>query len=106
MCANVAASWNHKFRQAGRDRLVEEMKATLRSLTRAIVDHRDAITGGQREETTADRMLWVRLDLLPHFYDDRTAGPMDRALPAERDAPATGHHALPPPFSHTTEHTP
>ncbi|MFJ9782580.1 hypothetical protein ACIRSS_23565 [Amycolatopsis sp. NPDC101161] len=37
----------------------------LRTLTQAIADHRDAIRSGSREETAADRMLWLRLKLPP-----------------------------------------
>ncbi|WP_328442800.1 hypothetical protein [Amycolatopsis sp. NBC_00438] len=42
------------------------MAAALRTLTQAVAEHRDAIRNGSREETAADRMLWLRLDLPPY----------------------------------------
>ncbi|MEU3767980.1 hypothetical protein AB0E55_23255 [Amycolatopsis keratiniphila] len=42
-----------------------EIRTALRTLAQAVADHRDTIRRSDCQETTADRMLWVRLDLLP-----------------------------------------
>lgn len=57
-----------RIRQADGDRRVRDLTSTLRSMARAVADHRDAIRRGEREETTADRLLWVRLDLVPEKW--------------------------------------
>ncbi|MFI7114912.1 hypothetical protein [Amycolatopsis sp. NPDC049868] len=44
----------------------EEIRTALRTLAQAVSDHRDTIRTSGRQETTADRMLWLRLDLLPN----------------------------------------
>ncbi|MFE5565083.1 hypothetical protein ACFQ68_08830 [Amycolatopsis japonica] len=43
----------------------EEIRTALQTIAQAVSDHRDTIRSSGRQETTADRMLWVRLDLLP-----------------------------------------
>lgn len=53
-----------RIRQAGHDHRVRVLTAALRALADAVAEHRDAIRGGQREETTADRLLWARLDIV------------------------------------------
>ncbi|MFI5560750.1 hypothetical protein ACIA2T_15860 [Amycolatopsis japonica] len=52
-----------------------EIRTALRTLAQAVSDHRDTIRSSGRPETTADRMLWVRLDLLPdRTVTDHTSG--------------------------------
>lgn len=67
--------------EASGDRRVQELTSTLRSMARAVADHRDAIRRGERAETTADRLLWVRLDLVPETWlaptGDEAAGTDD-----------------------------
>jgi hypothetical protein len=66
-----------RIHQADGDRRVQELTTALRSMARAVADHRDAIRRGERGETTADRLLWVRLDLVPEKWfattDDEAA---------------------------------
>lgn len=54
-----------RIRCGSQERYIEKLKSTLDSVLQAIGDHREAITRGDRGETTADRLLWVRLDLVP-----------------------------------------
>ncbi|MBN9748616.1 hypothetical protein DMP23_47400 [Amycolatopsis sp. A1MSW2902] len=54
-----------RFSILDRDDALDRLGTALRSLAAAVAAHREAISGGGREETTADRLLWLRLDLLP-----------------------------------------
>ncbi len=60
------AELEHRVRLLKQNRAINQAQTTLRTLAQAVADHRDAIRSGGREETTADRLLWVRLDVLPH----------------------------------------
>ncbi|UMP07076.1 hypothetical protein [Amycolatopsis sp. EV170708-02-1] len=60
------ADLEHRVRLLKQNHAFNEIQTMLRTLARAVADHRHAIRNGDREETIADRMLWVRLDLLPH----------------------------------------
>ncbi|AIG74362.1 Hypothetical protein AJAP_07245 [Amycolatopsis japonica] len=46
--------------------VIDDLRTALETLARAVTDHRDAIRAGTRNETTADRMLWLQLDLSRH----------------------------------------
>lgn len=75
--ANVArdrrSQLKDRIRHASQERHIEKLNATLDSLLQAIGDHRQAIASGDRVETTADRLLWVRLHLVPRATEhDRT----------------------------------
>ncbi|MFI9452537.1 hypothetical protein [Amycolatopsis sp. NPDC052450] len=77
------AELEHRVRLLTRNRAIDEVRTTLRTLAQAVADHRDAIRSSGREETTADRLLWVRLDILPHgTLADLVSG---------RPAPERGH---------------
>lgn len=56
----------HRVRLLTQNHAINEIRTALQTLAQAVADHRNTIRSGSREETTADRMLWVRLDLLPH----------------------------------------
>jgi hypothetical protein len=57
-----------RIHKADRDHRVQELTTALRSMARAVADHRDAIRSGERAETMADRLLWVRLNLVPEKW--------------------------------------
>ncbi|WP_409496082.1 hypothetical protein [Amycolatopsis sp. cmx-11-12] len=63
-----------RIRLLNEARVIDEMRSALRTLAQAVADHRDGIRNSSRVETTADRMLWVQLDLLPRTSVCRSTG--------------------------------
>lgn len=56
--------------------VIGELRTALRTLARAVTNHREAIRSGIRNETTTDRILWLHLDLLRHTVEeDSLSGP-------------------------------
>jgi hypothetical protein len=54
-----------RVRQFGQQNALDRLTADLQAFASAVTAHRTAIRGdGERPETTADRLLWARLDLL------------------------------------------
>jgi hypothetical protein len=66
-CTRTRRSELHdRVRRINQHDALDRVAAALRTLTQAVADHRDAIRNDSREETAADRMLWLRLDLPPY----------------------------------------
>jgi hypothetical protein len=66
-CARARRSeLEDRVRRINEHDALDRMSTVLQALTQAVVEHRDAIRRGSRQETTADRMLWLRLELPPY----------------------------------------
>jgi hypothetical protein len=86
-CARTRRSELHdRIRRINQHDALDQMAAALRTLTHAVAEHRDAIRNGSREETAADRMLWLRLDLPVAHIPHRGHSPAgDEAVTADAD---------------------
>ncbi|MGW5743719.1 hypothetical protein [Amycolatopsis sp. NPDC003861] len=66
-CARARRSeLEDRVRRINRHDTLDRMTTAVQALTQAIAEHRDAIRTGARPATTADRMLWLRLELTPY----------------------------------------
>ncbi|WP_410655216.1 hypothetical protein [Amycolatopsis sp. lyj-112] len=66
------SSLTRRVRLLNETRVIGELRTALRTLARAVTDHRDVIRNGNRNETTADRILWLQLDLPCHTAEENS----------------------------------
>ncbi|MFI7122616.1 hypothetical protein [Amycolatopsis sp. NPDC049868] len=79
------SSLTRRVRLLNETHVIGDLRTALQTLVRAVTDHRDAIRCGSRNETTADRMLWLQLDLLHHTAQEDH--PPDRPAPCAHRRP-------------------
>ncbi|MFJ7212723.1 hypothetical protein [Amycolatopsis sp. NPDC098790] len=91
-----------RVRRINQHDTLNRMATALQTLTQAVADHRDAIRSGSREETAADRMLWLRLELSPYAARQNHMAATTSTAGPQKPRPTTCRRGQP----HTTATSP